>query len=77
MFKIVGNAQNIEIENCLKYNLIPTISSKDATEGILQHVKQASIDGIVKSLVVHIKVDTGLSRYGCQPEELPELMKVL
>lgn len=26
---------------------------------------------------IHIKVDTGMSRNGCQPHELPQLIEVL
>ncbi len=71
---------------CLKYDLIPTVADKDAilgmkkamedhsnTEETLNHNGLERCSGVG---TVHIKVDSGMSRNGCQTDELDELVQV-
>lgn len=53
-----------DCERAAFYNLTPTVNS----------VKTARMIG---GLTCHIKINTGMNRYGCNVEELPDILRVL
>lgn len=99
---VFGNVQAWEMASCVKYNLIPSVSSAEAIQGMahalndvlssqVHQEKDIMLNGHPKDTIngkgtrhtqdppigsVHIKVDTGLSRNGCQPHELPALIRL-
>ena len=55
-----------EMKEIAELGLIPLVSSRETLEIL------ASLSGI-RPLEVHLKVDTGMGRLGCRPEEAPGL----
>jgi len=59
-------------EMIVKWRLTPSLISMDFAQALSA---QASVTGCV--VPVHIKVDTGMSRYGLMPEEVVEFLRFL
>ncbi|KAK8382809.1 hypothetical protein O3P69_011391 [Scylla paramamosain] len=71
---VLGNLLQFEVEDVLKHNLIPTISwASPLTAEPTDSLKYP--DG--SRLRVAINIDTGMSRYGVQPQDLPALVTTL
>ncbi|MPC12586.1 Alanine racemase [Portunus trituberculatus] len=71
---VLGNLLQFEVEDVLKHNLIPTISwASPLTAEPADSLKYP--DG--SRLRVAINIDTGMSRYGVQPQDLPALVTTL
>lgn len=75
--QILGNAAPDEIPNYYKNSLVPTVATMEFLSAWVRYWtshadKDKKNPGPEIGQVV-IKVDTGLSRNGCQPEVLPEL----
>ena len=79
-FFIAGNVQHYEIIDCLKYDLIPTVVDKEAILEMSNTIKSTENKGCEngesQAGLVDIKVDTGMSRNGCQAHELQGLVTV-
>ena len=77
---ILGNVQHYEVADCLKYNLIPTLVDKEAILEMSKAMKSADNktdqNGVSQVGLVDIKVDTGMSRNGCQADEVHDLVTV-
>lgn len=58
-----------EIRSMVQKGVILTVGSLEAAERV-----GAALDGAVAD--VHLKVDTGMGRYGFLPSELPEMLKL-
>lgn len=57
----------------LEHKLTPVVYEPSQIEGIAREVRHLGASPIG----VHLKVDTGMGRLGCQPRELPELLAAL
>ncbi len=66
---VLGPAQRAELDSYARYSLTPTISDLERLE-----LWESSTAGQSPARPVHIKVDTGMSRLGLRPEELPEAL---
>ena len=79
-FFIAGNVQHYEINDCLKHGLIPTVVDKEAILEMSNAIKSTENKGCengeFQAGLVDIKVDTGMSRNGCQAHELQSLVTV-
>ena len=80
LFFIAGNVQHYEIIDCLKHDLIPTVVDKEAILEMSNAIKSTENkcyeNGESQVGLVDIKVDTGMSRNGCQAHELQGLITV-
>ncbi|MDR1862972.1 MAG: alanine racemase [Treponema sp.] len=65
---LLSQALPEEMEELVSLDLIPLAGDREALE-----VLAAAARGRRKRLTVHLKVDTGMGRMGCRPEEAPEL----
>lgn len=63
---------NSDLADVVKHNLQPTIYNLNIAKQLDQIAQQQN-----KIITVHIKVDTGLSRMGVLPEELPHYIDTL
>ncbi|MFC1482799.1 alanine racemase [Candidatus Margulisiibacteriota bacterium] len=63
---ILSEPRPEEITNCIKYNLETVVISKE----IIKKINQKN-----KKVAVHIKVDTGMTRIGCKPNEVMPLIQ--
>ncbi|CAG5130353.1 unnamed protein product [Candidula unifasciata] len=84
--QVLGNCVEEEINMMLKYNLTPTATNlqfiKKWAASIAQHYERVPSNGMLINVdtdwdkpKVVIKVDTGMSRNGCQCKELKSLME--
>ncbi len=87
---IAGNVQDWEMEQCLQHQLIPTVASssavggmalalaesKNMTNGYTNTKTKPKLDENPPEGAVHIKIDSGMCRNGCQPGDVPGLVKV-
>ena len=77
-FFIAGNVQHYEIIDCLKHDLIPTVVDKEAILEMSNAIKSTENKGYENGEsqvgLVDVKVDTGMSRNGCQAHELQGLV---
>ncbi|XP_076055944.1 alanine racemase-like [Oratosquilla oratoria] len=71
---VLGNLIEDEVVDILQYNLIPSLSWDKALRGF-QKGDLCYPDG--RRLQVTLNIDTGMSRYGVQPEDLAELVEFL
>ncbi|XP_076055538.1 alanine racemase-like [Oratosquilla oratoria] len=71
---VLGNLIEDEVKDILEYDLMPSLSWDKALRG-LSKGELMYLDG--RRLRVNINIDTGMSRYGVQPEDLAELVKFL
>ena len=69
---IMGYTVPAESGRVVRWNLTPTVNSKPQAEALSEAaVAQRS------ALPVHVKVDTGMSRYGLLPEEVLDFVRFL
>ncbi|XP_068214799.1 alanine racemase-like isoform X2 [Palaemon carinicauda] len=71
---VLGNLLQSEVHDILQYNLIPSLSW---TKSLASLPKDSLTYPDGSRLKVAINIDTGMSRYGVQPEDLPNLIKAL
>ncbi|MDR1286541.1 MAG: alanine racemase [Treponema sp.] len=57
-----------EIPDIIRYRLCPLVSDRDFALELARAAETASV-----RLPVHLKIDTGMGRLGCSPEEAPGL----
>ena len=70
---ILGNLVNVkDLDACLNWDLIPTISS--SREALLC---QKIAESYEKKFNIHIKVDTGMTRLGCDISSLKSLINLI
>ena len=69
---IMGYTMPAESGRVARWNLTPTVNSKPQAEGL----SQAAV-GQGKALPIHVKVDTGMSRYGLLPDEVLDFVRFL
>jgi alanine racemase len=68
---IMGYTLPAESERIVHWNLTPTINSQPQAEALSAAVARG------KPLPVHVKVDTGMSRYGLLPDEVVDFVRFL
>lgn len=78
---VFENIQSWEVTQCLEYKLLATVGCKNTIinyASALQRYRQNKCSRFDNDCFncVNIKVDTGLSRYGCQPDELKTLVQL-
>ncbi|WP_320676104.1 alanine racemase [Prochlorococcus sp. MIT 1300] len=67
---VLGNITDVEdLRACLYWELMPTLSSQSQVE-ICQQLAQES----GRKFLVHLKVDTGMARLGCDLKDVPDLL---
>ncbi len=59
-------------EIAVKYDLIPTICSREIAEELSSKAREAD-----KKVKVHVKVDTGMNRLGLFPHQIPQFLEFL
>ena len=69
---IMGYTLPAESEQIVHWNLTPTVNSKPQAEAL---AAAAVAQG--KTLPVHVKVDSGMGRYGLLPEEVLDFVRFL
>ncbi|KAL9653510.1 hypothetical protein ABK040_002143 [Willaertia magna] len=74
---ILGFSLPNEIEACIEHSLIPSFGSNDEhlfkiIPQILNHCKLLN-----KKLKIHLKIDTGMGRYGIVPNQLENILNYL
>jgi alanine racemase len=65
---LLSQAMPEEIPEILRYGLTPLVSDRDYIEALARSAAAAGI-----RCPVHLKIDTGMGRLGCPPEEAPGL----
>lgn len=53
-----------DVERCAFYNLTPTVNSVNTAK-------------LIKKLPCHLKINSGMNRYGIDPKDLPSVLKTL
>lgn len=71
---VFDSIANSEIENYFKYNLIPTVFTKNDIV-LLKSSKQKT--GFNKKIFIHVKVDTGMNRLGINYNDAFEFIEYL
>ncbi len=61
-----------QIEALLEYNLTPTVCDRELAKAI-----SAIAEKNAKSIHTHLKVDTGMGRIGCRPEDALEIIETI
>jgi alanine racemase len=69
---IMGYTLPAESERVARWNLTPTVNSKPQAEAL-----SAAAAARGKTLPVHVKVDTGMGRYGLLPDEVLDFVRFL
>jgi alanine racemase len=73
---LMGYNLPAESERVVRWNLTPTVNSRPQAKALsAAAIAQARVRG--KELPVHVKVDTGMGRYGLLPEEVVEFVRFL
>ena len=77
---VFGNVLEWEMGACVQHSLIPTVCSTEAVDGMAEALREHTPDAVsqVEKLpvgCVHIKIDSGMSRNGCQPSDLAALVE--
>ncbi|EFC40656.1 tentative alanine racemase [Naegleria gruberi] len=68
---VLGYAIPEEVKECVTYNLTPTISgSRLIVETLFRECEKQD-----KTINVHLKVDTGMGRFGAHPEKLENFLR--
>ena len=62
-----------EAEAAVLHGITSTVADPEAVRALAAAAKRAGR----RALAVHLKLDTGLARFGAQPEELPALLEAL
>ncbi|MBM3184758.1 MAG: alanine racemase [Bacteroidetes bacterium] len=70
---LVMNTVDEGFEDCIKYQLEPTVFSFEQLDELLHEL----IFQGVQNFPVHVKIDTGMRRLGFDLKELPRLMEVI
>ncbi len=68
---ILGNSSDDEIENIVEFDITPAVSAFSFAEKLSN---AATAKG--KTVKVHIKIDTGMSRIGFQSDSVEEILKI-
>lgn len=68
----VLNAASYEVGKVVKWELEVGVSSKDFIDHLAEEAAKAG-----KQIKVHLHIDTGMSRFGCRPEEAQKLAKCI
>ncbi|KAK4321846.1 hypothetical protein Pmani_007383 [Petrolisthes manimaculis] len=71
---VFGNLVECEVEDVKRHHLIPSLSW---TQPFTSHDKENLVYPDGSRLRVAINIDTGMSRYGVQPQDLPDLIHSL
>ena len=69
---IMGYTMPAESGHVVRWNLTPTVNSKPQAEAL-----SAAAVAEGRALPVHVKVDTGMSRYGLLPDEVLDFVRFL
>jgi alanine racemase len=69
---LMGYSLPAEAERVVEWDLTPTVNSRPQTEAL-----SAAAVAQGKELAVHVKVDTGMGRYGLLPEEVLDFVRFL
>ena len=69
---LMGYTLPAESERIVQWNLTPTVNSKPQAESLSAAAVTAG-----KSLPIHVKVDTGMGRYGLLPGEVLDFVRFL
>ena len=69
---IMGYTLPAESERIVRWNLTPAVTSKPQAEALSE---AAMAQG--KALPIHVKVDSGMSRYGLLPDEVVDFVRFL
>jgi alanine racemase len=64
--------QDEELDKCAALNLSPLVPGRDFAGALERAAARAG-----RELPVHLKIDTGMGRIGCAPEEAAELARVI
>ncbi|XP_041364946.1 alanine racemase-like [Gigantopelta aegis] len=72
----LGNAVEEDIQQQMTHNLIPTVANVEFLNAWARAKTEMNNENGDAVRPVVIKVDTGMSRNGCQPKELQTLLKV-
>lgn len=70
---LVMNTEEAVFENCIEYNLEPSIYSMDQ---LRQFTKQLAYEGRT-DYPIHITLETGMNRLGFESESIPDLMNLI
>ncbi|CAL1527405.1 unnamed protein product [Lymnaea stagnalis] len=79
--QVLGSCVTEEMDTMLEENLTPTVSDVNFIKIWAEKIKTKheenidSCDQVYQKFCVVVKVDSGMSRNGCQCEDLPKLMK--
>jgi alanine racemase len=63
-----------QVDKYFKFNLIPTVSTKDQLKLLLKEKKKINS---TKKILVHVKIDTGMNRLGVEFSQAPKFIKEL
>lgn len=69
---IMGYTLPAESERVVRWDLTPTVNSRPQAEAL-----SAATVAVGKPLPVHVKVDTGMGRYGLLPDEVLDFVRFL
>jgi len=69
---VMGYTLPAESERVVRWNLTPTVNSQPQAEALSAVAMAAG-----RSLPIHVKVDTGMGRYGLLPEETLDFVRFL
>ena len=69
---LMGYTLPVESEHIVHWNLIPTVNSQPQAEAL-----SAAAVAAGRTLPVHVKVDTGMGRYGLLPDEALDFVRFL
>ena len=70
---LVMNAEEGAFDDCITYNLEPSIYSFEQLEALLHHLIAQTIEGFP----IHLKFDTGMNRLGFSSKETRKLIDVI
>jgi alanine racemase len=73
---LLSQPQPGELPEIVRLRLSPLVSDRDFAEALNRAAETESRAGAPR-LPVHLKIDTGMGRMGCAPEEAPELARFL
>lgn len=69
---VMGYTMPAASEQVVRWNLTPTVNSKPQAESL-----SAAAAAVGKPLPIHVKVDTGMGRYGLLPDEALDFVRFL
>ena len=74
---MVMNTSKSSIPMIIQYKLEPVIYSMDLLNAMIDQIDQILINETNEPYPIHIKINTGMNRWGFNIEEIPELIKQL